>query len=160
LLAVVVLVVNVLFRRWLTPGQLCLMWALVLARLLIPAAPPSAFSLENLFVSNGSEANNAQLVETPHVYAGSAEIVQSAPPTPADSKATDRLEDWIERSLQVLPIVCFVGGFGSLTWTLANHWRFARHVNSAPRCTDARITRLWLDCCADAKVRHPGEIVI
>ena len=42
LLAIVVLCINLLFRRWLTAGQMGLLWGLVLLRLVVPAGPGSA----------------------------------------------------------------------------------------------------------------------
>src|SRR5580704_1947551 len=48
LLAAVVLVINVLFRRWLSARQMGLLWGFVLVRLLFPIAPSSIFSLQNL----------------------------------------------------------------------------------------------------------------
>src|SRR5579862_5681261 len=48
LLATVVLAINVVFRHWLTARQMGLLWGLVLARLLVPVGPPSAFSLQNV----------------------------------------------------------------------------------------------------------------
>src|SRR5262245_15822492 len=47
-LAAAVLLVNLLGRRWLSAGQMGLLWCLVLVRLLIPGAPASPFSLQNL----------------------------------------------------------------------------------------------------------------
>src|SRR6185312_11252237 len=48
LLAVVVLVINMLFRRWLSSRQMGLLWGIVLLRLFVPIAPSSPLSLQNL----------------------------------------------------------------------------------------------------------------
>src|SRR5262245_50688036 len=50
LLAMVVLAINILFRRWFSARQMSFLWGLVLLRLLLPVAPSSALSLQNLFV--------------------------------------------------------------------------------------------------------------
>src|SRR4029079_3109086 len=61
LLAAVVLPINLLLRRWITAGQIGLLWGLVLARLVIPIAPSSPLSLQNVFdhlvASESSSAN-------------------------------------------------------------------------------------------------------
>lgn len=50
LLAVVVLVVDLALRRWLSAAQLGLLWGLVLLRLCLPVVPTSTLSLEHFFV--------------------------------------------------------------------------------------------------------------
>src|SRR5215211_3658243 len=56
LLTIVVLVINLLFRRWLSAGQMGLLWGLVLLRLVVPIVPGSPLSLENLVTSEESQA--------------------------------------------------------------------------------------------------------
>lgn len=46
LIAAAVLVVNLVCHRWLSAGQLGLLWAIVLLRLVIPVAPGSSWSLQ------------------------------------------------------------------------------------------------------------------
>src|SRR3954471_18785941 len=60
LLAGVVLLINLVFRRWLSAGQMGLLWALVLARLLMPVAPASPLGLANIFAEN-SGADSAPM---------------------------------------------------------------------------------------------------
>jgi len=52
LLCVVVYAVTKAVGRWIPPSWRALLWFLVIARLLIPIAPPSRFSLQNLFVTS------------------------------------------------------------------------------------------------------------
>ena len=56
LLALFVLVINILFRKWLSAGQMGLLWGLVLLRLAMPVGPESSLSLQNLFISVEQEA--------------------------------------------------------------------------------------------------------
>ena len=58
LLAIVVLVMNVLFRRWLSACQWGCLWGLVLLRLLIPIAPSAPSSFQNLIPSAPTESTS------------------------------------------------------------------------------------------------------
>jgi beta-lactamase regulating signal transducer with metallopeptidase domain len=158
LLTIVVLAINVLFRRWLSPGQMGLMWALVLVRLLLPVAPSSPLSFENLFVNERSEDSAPEaLVANAYVVA-----TKASPTLPAASDETavaGHVDAWLESIFLAMPMMWFVGGIGGLMWTVANHGRFVRRVKNAPRCSDERILSLWHECCAAANVRWPGTIV-
>jgi hypothetical protein len=59
LLAVVVLTINVLFRRWISARQMSWLWGLVLLRLLLPVAPSSALSLQNLLTDERAAEDTA-----------------------------------------------------------------------------------------------------
>src|SRR5436853_6771157 len=50
LLAAIVWVITKSVGRWIPPAWRALLWFVVLVRLVIPIAPPSAASLQNLFV--------------------------------------------------------------------------------------------------------------
>ena len=62
LLAGLVLLINLFARKWLTAGQMGLLWALVLIRLALPYgyAPESSYSLTNLFVEFMEESTPAE----------------------------------------------------------------------------------------------------
>jgi beta-lactamase regulating signal transducer with metallopeptidase domain len=158
LVAIVVLVINVLFRRWLTAGQMGLLWSLVLLRLLLPTAPSSPLSWQNLLVTsieNTAESRAAQLAV--RVDSQMANNLQprdlqqlAVQPTPALSTSTD----WAECVLAALPFVWFVVGAVGLIRTVANYWLFCRAVCRTPECDDARLVQLWAQCCGIASVRR------
>jgi beta-lactamase regulating signal transducer with metallopeptidase domain len=56
LLAAIVWTVIKVFGRWIPPNWRALMWSLVILRSLIPFAPPSSFSVQNLFSKPGHPA--------------------------------------------------------------------------------------------------------
>jgi bla regulator protein blaR1 len=161
MLAIVVLAINVLFRRWLSPGQLGLMWAIVLVRLVLPVAPSSPLSFENLFASDEVETG-APAALAAKSYVTATEVPQALPSALDEAAAVNQIDAWIDAWVEyvilAIPTIWFVGGIGGLAWTLANHWRFARRVNRAPRCSDQRVVGLWHDCCAAANVRRTGSI--
>ena len=64
LLAVIVLAINLLFRRWMTARQMNLLWALVLVRLMLPIGPPSSLSLQGAVVKPARFSS--QLSRAPH----------------------------------------------------------------------------------------------
>jgi bla regulator protein blaR1 len=67
---------------------------------------------------------------------------------------------WLEAVFISIPLVWFFGGVGGLAWTLAGYARFCRRVNRTAPCEDARLLRLWSECCKVAGVRRAGRIVI
>src|SRR5262245_5097990 len=54
LLAIVVVTINLACRRWLSSGQMGVLWGLVLLRLLVPIAPSAVFSLQNVLPGSQS----------------------------------------------------------------------------------------------------------
>lgn len=163
LLAAVVLVVNLILRRWLAPRQMGLLWGLVLLRLLLPVAPPSVCSLQNLWGCmspaerpvtvprpTGLDSQNVTAVRT---LAGvDYPAPSSAPPASERSDvmpAVDRVINWINAALPLIWIV------GAVAWVLRAsivHWRFCRRLKSTPECDDPRIRTLWENCCREAEV--------
>jgi beta-lactamase regulating signal transducer with metallopeptidase domain len=61
LLAAIIWVVIKVFGRWIPPNWRALMWSLVILRSLIPFAPPSPFSVQNLF-SKPSQPSAIQII--------------------------------------------------------------------------------------------------
>src|SRR5689334_6053451 len=64
-LAAIVWVVIKVFGRWIPPNWSALMWSLVILRSLIPFAPPSSFSVQNLFAKPPPPARLKVVVERP-----------------------------------------------------------------------------------------------
>ena len=48
IVVLVILLVQRVFRKWLTPRWRCALWLLLVARLLLPVSPPSPLSIFNL----------------------------------------------------------------------------------------------------------------
>lgn len=166
LLAIVVLLIDVLFRRWLSAGQMGLLWGLVLVRLLVPTAPVSRVSLEQLLTPQGTEATSEQLaaastVPTPNTASNVPDNIRkladlNLPNIAAPVSVTTT--DWIDEFFSRLPFVWFIGGVLGLAWTLGGYAWFCRRVNRVPECEDERLLRLWKECREMAGVRRIGRI--
>ncbi len=160
LLAAVVLPINLLLRRWITAGQMGLLWGLVLARLLIPIAPSSFFSLQNAFnrllaaetLPATAPAELEPINDTPNPSLSNAESRQ-----PAAADTQDATWDWVGIAV---PWVWSVGAVASLVWTLAPNWRFSRKIKGLPQSADVRLLGLWRACCREAGVRRSVPIVL
>src|SRR4051794_23961911 len=158
LLAVVVLVVNVLFRRWLSAGQMGLLWGLVLLRLVVPIVPGSPLSLENLVKFEETQVTNRQAAAQPAPPAPAAyqiavpenvrQLTDLNLPTAAVDTSSESI--WLKVAFMAIPFVCVIGGVAGVLYTLANYVRFCRRVNRVPDCGDTRLISLWMQCCATA----------
>jgi bla regulator protein BlaR1 len=159
LLASVVLVINVCFRRWITARQMGWLWGLVLLRLLVPVAPTSSCSLQYVLRCDpGSLLGRGTAADpTVPVPGAAAEPQPPAAPSPtADQPAIDAAEpppsvDWVE---PLLSWTWLAGGCGFLCWTLFCQWRFARSLKRTALAADRRASHLWDECCRTAGVRR------
>src|SRR5438046_2483836 len=61
-LVLLVLLAQLLFRRWLTPRWRCSLWLLVVGRLLLPVSLPTPVSVFNLVRTRSSEKNTQRIV--------------------------------------------------------------------------------------------------
>ncbi|WP_428308584.1 M56 family metallopeptidase [Lacipirellula sp.] len=165
LLAAVVLTINLACRRWLTAGQLGLLWALVLMRLVIPTAPHSSWCLQR-FASFAEQPIVAQDLEGAANDAGLL-VSSDRPPTngiapPAEyypaaiSTPSARLfsED------DVLRMLWLSGAMAVLTATAVGHWQVRRVLRLAMRCDDRRLLRLWIDASGTAGLQRIPEIIV
>lgn len=162
LLAIVVLGINLLFRRWLTAGQMGLMWGLVLLRLVVPVVPGSALSLERLVWSNSAEpavALAAQPDLQPVLAAGVPDVVEQLTALNLPVAQPEPKTSWMETLLWATPFVWLFGGALGLMWTVARYARFVRCVRRQPECTDGRLLRLWAESCEFAGVRYARRVV-
>src|SRR5579862_9594697 len=116
-IAIVALAMNVLFRRWLSARQVGLLWGLVLVRLLVPAAPSSPFSLQNVAkwlpsahaeAAEADDTNSQQLADTGVVE---SRPYQSAPETGGETTLAYRAA---EQVVSLLPLIWLLVGVGSL----------------------------------------------
>jgi beta-lactamase regulating signal transducer with metallopeptidase domain len=162
-LAVVVLAINFLGRRWLTAGQMGLLWCLVLVRLLMPCAPASPFSLHNLWPQDRPPAFvfDFSITDIAFDMNGAPAIPITAQPILAlrDSPPDPTAEyfDWLTATLKWLWLALAIVILG---WTLFAHYRFCRRLRRTPVCRDERLLRLVDECCTLAGLRNPLPVVV
>lgn len=171
LLALAVLAINICCRRWVTARQMGLLWGLVLLRLLIPVAPPSALSLQNLLPTLGAHTSEPDApsiqpdaltagggYEAPLAYGDQPAVL----PAPLATSAADidaaagpsTAEMLVESLLTLLPVVWLLAAATMLLWAGILQVRFHRRLKSADRCSDLRILRLWDECRQRAGIRR------
>lgn len=181
LLAGLVLLINLFARKWLTAGQMGLLWALVLIRLALPCgyAPESSYSLTNLFVEFMEESTPAEpprdayapepwpmidtnattMADVPPMHQ-----IQFPEPKPPEVSFTETLLDYLisflEWFLRILPPFWFIGALLILTRMLVTHWRFTRKINRLPISTDLRLLRLWNTCCQQVYFRRSVPVIV
>lgn len=181
LLAGLVLLINLFARKWLTAGQMGLLWALVLIRLALPYgyAPESSYSLTNLFVEFMEESTPAEpprdayapepwpmidtnattMADVPPMHQ-----IQFPEPKPPEVSFTETLLDYLisflEWFLRILPPFWFIGALFILTRMLVTHWRFTRKINRLPISTDLRLLRLWNTCCQQVYFRRSVPVIV
>ncbi|QDT23778.1 M56 family metallopeptidase [Gimesia chilikensis] len=181
LLAGLVLLINLFARKWLTAGQMGLLWALVLIRLALPYgyAPESSYSLTNLFVEFMEESTPAEpprdayapepwpmidtnattMADVPPMHQ-----IQFPEPKPPEVSFTETLLDYLisflEWFLRILPPFWFIGALFILTRMLVTHWQFTRKINRLPISTDLRLLRLWNTCCQQVYFRRSVPVIV
>jgi beta-lactamase regulating signal transducer with metallopeptidase domain len=159
LLAVVVLAINLIGRRWMTASQMGLLWGLVLLRMLIPVAPESLLSVQNsvfyaeqLLASpeSSDEWAVANLPSDPTTWTPTVTLPYDAPATagppeqPVEPLLIDRVGEW-------LPLFWAAGMLFVLANTVIRHWWFCRRVARTEPSQEPRL----LDLCGEA-VRELG----
>jgi bla regulator protein blaR1 len=162
LLAAIVLPINLLVRRWLTAGQMSILWSLVLIRLLIPMAPSSALSLQGLLSRSeeripviSSNSDVATVAMDGMSIPASAEPYAIAVAT--ESSTLDYLEDM---AAMVLPFLWVTAALLIVSWTALVNWRFSRQVHKASLCSNPRLLDLWQECCRLAGVLKQVPIIL
>ncbi|KAA0140498.1 hypothetical protein FYZ48_04250 [Gimesia chilikensis] len=181
LLAGLVLLINLFARKWLTAGQMGLLWALVLIRLAVPYgyAPESSYSLTNLFVEFMEESTPAEpprdayapepwpktdtnattAVDVPPMHQ-----IQFPEPKPPEVSFTETLLDYLisflEWFLRILPPFWFIGALFILTRMLVTHWRFSQKINRLAPSTDQRLLKLWNTCCDQVHFRRSVPVIV
>lgn len=158
ILAVVVVLQTVLGRK-LSAAQHAWLWGIVLVRLVIPYAPVSPLSLQNLFAHEvpavvGAEAERQLVTEIIRDEIGAYDPAgpSKAPPAvvPIESSLA---EDLLEFAAVLWPPIWLCAAVGSLSWTLASYARLSLRVHQAPRSVDRHLKQLWEACCETAGVR-------
>ena len=166
LLAIVVLAVNVFGRRWLSARQMGLLWALILLRLLLPAAPPSPLSLQNLLTRAENEVaapSGPQFIPYQDSEVGYSQPLAVTPATRNYSVAPESgldpalVENWIST---FFPIVWLVGGVVTFVGATIVHVAFCRRLKRIAPCEEPRLVALWNACRHLAGVRREIPIVL
>jgi len=163
LLALVILPVNLLLRRWLTAGQLGLLWGVVLLRLALPIAPASPFSLERVFEILTAEPPSPP---PPLVPYSADPIPPGTEPAPTDlanaAPASSSGVDWNEVVGTILVFTWLAGVPIGLAVMFARHWRFTNMLRKSRLgvvvhdegrgSNDPRLVSLWNECRLLAEV--------
>jgi bla regulator protein blaR1 len=172
LLAIVVLVINVAFRRWLSARQMGLLWGIVLLRLLIPVAPSSSFSLEKFARSvrfesiaadevsdNLDSVPAANAADSPSLASTAEAATSGAISEPQGPRAFDP-SIVLERCLTLLPSAWLGGGILYLVATAILYGRLCRRLARIPVCDDQRYRPLWEACCRECKERRTIPVLL
>lgn len=170
-LALVVLFVNVAGRRWLSAGQVGCLWCLVLLRLLLPSAPASPLSLQNLLPQpDTSVVTDARIGFTVDLNNSTEEELSGPAESPVEIVAGTLLahpttmpvfaDDPVDAITALCELAWLAAAFVIPAWTLFLHWRFRRRVRQTPVCRDERMQRLWDRCCTQAGLRGVPPIVL
>jgi beta-lactamase regulating signal transducer with metallopeptidase domain len=176
-LAAVVACVNLFCRRWISAGQMGLLWCLVFFRLLLPAAPASPLSLHNLLPQDNSPVfllpqENPATIDAAYDHADQHMVQRAAVVLPAPRPVLldpvlvnpDVLAVESDASLDAVTamteLVWLAAAFGIVSWTLFVNWRFSRSVRRTPACDDAQLLRLWKECCKRARIRKRLPVVV
>ncbi|HVW01374.1 MAG TPA: M56 family metallopeptidase [Planctomycetaceae bacterium] len=161
-IAVVVLCIDLVGRRWLSAGQRALLWGLVLLRLVAPFAPTSAVSLQNLpewwsrLTPAASPVHDAAIPEVAlPAPQPTADVVLNVPPYPDEIPFDPFL--WF---LALSHWIWLAGATWILCTTLVRHRRFSRSIRKMPACTDERLLGVWSSCLQQANVRRGIPIVV
>jgi bla regulator protein BlaR1 len=166
LLAVVVLAINVLFRRWISARQMSWLWGLVLLRLLMPVAPSSALSLQNVLTGERATENAASDLSPPsdgdawtrkESLAAAAFKAESSPAvlppnepnlnaTTVAARLTINLNAVLDRIVGAIPLIWFAGAAACVLGTVVFHWRFCRLLRHAAPLDDPGLSGPWQAC--------------
>ena len=135
--------------------------ALVLVRLLLPVAPQSALSLQNLIADTCAEEDAAVSDFCAEAQLYSSAVAESIPGSAAgasdEAAAEDYWDDLVGRTVLWLWLA---GGALVIAKTLIVNYRFSRQVNCALLCHDVRVANLWQECCSRAGVHRTIAIIL
>ena len=180
LLAMIVLVINIAFRRWLTAGQMALLWGLVLVRLALPVAPSSAVSLGSCWDRATTSLEQLEAVEpavipatvasAPH-SASIADAVDPAPvlpqpfvaPVTVVPPAAEADPLWITMlsfvAMTIVSVFPFIAT-AIAAWTGFAHWRLCRFLRLQTPCTDERLQQILNEARSAAGIRRAVRLYV
>ncbi len=166
LLAIVVLTLNIALRRWITAGAMGLLWGIVLVRLLIPIAPSSTLSLQNLLPEMPENRTAVQEAVAVASVDDSTEPETepdgtnwAAPTITAEMAAANSAFDLAAFVEILLPLVWLAGAVACLTVTFIANLRLLLCLHKGATCEDARLLELWKECCQKVGCRHMVPIL-
>jgi len=186
ILVVFILAINILARKWLTAGQMGLLWGLVLIRLAMPIGlgPESSFSLQYLFVAFVQEsAPESAPVEVPDGtpvgtwrpagFRSKEAALNNISDTdfimiPQAKTPEVSLIDTLQQHLIFMLELFFPGPAPNLVHRSRIHpgtdavHALALHAKSqsGSRCTDQRLLQLWKTCCEQVRIRRQIPIIV
>ena len=143
LLATIVLAINLLLRRWLTAGQMGLLWGLVLVRFGPPIAPSSSLSLKNLlaqFRENGTNKMQQTANAAGRILRSGRRGARRRTPRPGRLPPRERrTRPFSDLAADALPALWLGVGTLLLLWTGDTvNWRFSRRVEDEQSTSAAR----------------------
>jgi len=161
-LSALVFLTQKLLARWLTPRLRYALILLIFVRLLLPVAPSSPFSLENLLRHTSLPKNSQIAPVSPAPLAGQANPPQpsghsSAPgPIASDDLATPTshltLVEW-------LSLAWAVGFIGLLACGARHYWQWKRLLDQAQVISDPGFVELLDRARSEMGVRQPVKLL-
>lgn len=165
-LAVLALVIDMLAGRFLAAKFRCLLWIVVAARLIMPAAPESRWSLQQAWqLTTTAETPTA----SPPYYLALSSVRDVAPKAdwgrerlgliygdlpPLPAAQSVRAVTWQSVAIDALPVVWFVFGSAILLRAAFASVRFARRLRKLPSVNDAAVLQVLRTVCAELGVRR------
>jgi len=168
-LALIMLLVDLTVGKRMAPRFRCLLWMLVVVRLVMPVAPESSLSVHNLWKFNSPEepsyANSvisfppeASSAPAPDTYQTVGEFMSSPGVFSAMSAPTALPVGvpWEEIVLYGLSLCWLLGVVVMLLRAIIASLRFARRLNSIPRVVDQHVEKMLQRVCDELDVGyHP-----
>ncbi|PYM10348.1 MAG: hypothetical protein DME18_16460, partial [Verrucomicrobia bacterium] len=158
-LIVLVVLIQIAGGKWLTARWRYVLGVLVLVRLLLPAVPPSAFSIFNL-------GKGVLPAAPPAGYGVALPSAMPTTPIPALSHGTvapSSVVDGVERKtdwLKSVRVLWLLGLTASLMTVLRQHRKFACRIAAELPVSDERILSLLESCKSAMGVRRQIRVVI
>ncbi len=164
-LAGLILLAQRLLGKRLSPAWRYGLWLLLVARLLMPVTPPSAFSIFNLARTappHRVTSNPPPMAFANNVNGKTAEVPavagQGEEPAPVQSPMAARPDwkiNWFDAALcGWLAGVCFFGA--RLVWT---NGRFRARIGAYQPVADGKVTQLFKECCAVFNITRPVRLI-
>lgn len=179
-----VLLIQLLFGRWLTPAWRYRLWIVMVVRLLLPALPASPMSFSNFDLSDAIRrtsvsfrndyASHRTPGDSPSAAVGSVDAPQPnvkvvyGMPAPAVRQlvlqTTTQPPSPMQEPRVRLPTILFslwlAGVVVFLARLLAANCQLARRLRHAALATDVTLLDRFRECCDRARIGRPPELLI